>query len=398
MTARRRPTVAVVGAGIAGLAAAWELIVASDRAGAPAPIVTLFDSGDRIGGKLRSAEFAGRTVDLAADAFLARRPEATELCAELGLADQLVPVGATGASVWARGRLRPMPEGLNLGVPTRWWPLARSGILGPAESLAVARDLLPHRRGDRAFGDRPVGEIVGGRLGRPVVDRLVDPLIGGINAGGVDDLSAAATMPVLIAASLQPGSLMHRLGRAHPPSAEPSPPTGTPTETPTDGGTAPSPVFWSLAGSTASLAGQLAEALARRGATIRTGVRVDAVERRRAAGPGSGRWVLSLYDIGGHGTEGRPGEDSAPGRSDQLPVDGVVLAVPATEAAVLLAPLAPMAAGILSTVEYASVAVITMSLPPDRSGHHGAAPASSCRAPRPSTACPPSPPGAPIST
>jgi oxygen-dependent protoporphyrinogen oxidase len=353
VTARHRPTVAVVGAGIAGLAAAWELVVASERDGTPAPIVRVLESGDRVGGKLRAAEFAGRTVDLAADAFLARRPEATELCDELGLTDQLVPVGASGASIWARGRLRPMPDGLNLGVPTRWWPLARSGILSPAESLAAARDVVvPHRSGNAVFGDRSVGEIVGERLGRAVVDRLVDPLIGGINAGNVDDLSAAATMPVLIAASLQPGSLMHRLGRVR---AAGSPASGVsapsdPSPTSPDGRTAPSPVFWSLAGSTASLAERLAEALVRRGATIQTDTRVDAIERRPTGGPGPGAWVLSLHGAGDHGP------------SESLRVDGVVVAVPATEAAVLLAPVAPTAAGILSTVEYASVAVITMSL------------------------------------
>ena len=258
VTPEHRPTIAVIGAGIAGLAAAWEVLVASDRDGTPTPVVHVLESSGRIGGKLRSAEFAGRTVDLAADAFLARRPEATELCDELGLADQLVPVGASGASIWARGRLRAMPEGLNLGVPTRWWPLFRSGIISPAESLRAAGDLVrPHRGGSKTFGDRSVGDIVGERLGRPVVERLVDPLIGGINAGGVDDLSAAATMPVLIAASHQPGSLMHRLGRV----------PGAPSSPAADRDAA-APVFRSLSGSTASLAGQLADALVRRGVTI----------------------------------------------------------------------------------------------------------------------------------
>ena len=278
MTPRHRPTIAVIGAGIAGLAAAWEMLGAPERDGTPAPVVHILESSPLIGGKLRAAPFAGRTVDLAADAFLARRPEATQLCDEAGLADQLVPVGASGASIWARGRLRPMPTGLNLGVPTRWWPLFRSGILGPAESLRVAGDLIsPHRGGSEAFGDRSVGDIVGERLGRPVVERLVDPLIGGINAGGVDDLSAAATMPVLIAASHQPGSLMHRLGRV----------PGTPQ--PAAGPHPDRPVFWSLAGSTASLAGQLADLLVQRGATIRTGLRVDALEHRHEPGPGPGR-------------------------------------------------------------------------------------------------------------
>jgi len=263
-----------------------------------------------------------------------------------------VPVGASGASIWARGRLRPMPEGLNLGVPTRWWPLFRSGILSPAESIRVARDLVtPHWGGSETFGDRPVGEIVGQRLGRPVVERLVDPLIGGINAGSVDDLSAAATMPVLIAASHQTGSLMHRLGRV----------PGGPRSSPTTQDAA-SPVFWSLAGSTSSLAAQLADALVRRGVTIQTGLRVDAIDRRRSAGSGAGRWTLSLHDADRHENGKQSNATGTPDRRRPLDVDGVVLAVPATEAAVLLAPHTPMAAGILSTIEYASVAVVTLAL------------------------------------
>ncbi len=362
----RRPTIAVVGAGIAGLAAAWELVTAPDRDASAPPIVHVLESGRRTGGKLRSAEFDGRTVDLAADAFLGRRPEATELVDELDASGQLVPVGASGASIWSRGRLRSMPDGLNLGVPTRWWPLFRSGILSPAESLRVARDLVePHRGLGAAMGDRSVGEIVGERLGRPVVERLVDPLIGGINAGGVDDLSAAAVMPVLIAVSHQSGSLMHRLGRVRPSAS-----TGAAPATPSEG---PSPVFWSLTGSTASLATLLTEALLARGVTIRTDRRVDAIERRRPLGRGRPRWHLSLYDSGAgdraaHRDPGRNG--SGPDRTPALEVDGVVLAVPATEAAVLLAPHAPVAAGILSTIEYASVAVVTLSLP---SGAVGAA-------------------------
>jgi oxygen-dependent protoporphyrinogen oxidase len=351
----RRPTIAVVGAGIAGLAAAWELVTAPGRDGSAAPIVHVLESGRQTGGKLRSAEFDGRTVDLAADAFLARRPEATELVDELGVSDQLVPVGASGASIWSRGRLRSMPEGLNLGVPTRWWPLFRSGILSPAESLRVALDLVePHRGLGAAMGDRSVGEIVGERLGRPVVDRLVDPLIGGINAGGVDDLSAAAVMPVLIAVSHQSGSLMHRLGRVRPSGSTPATVA------------APSPVFWSLTDSTASLATLLTEALLARGVTIRTDRRVDAIERRRPTGRGHPRWHLSLYDSGAQDHETHPGSGRGGGDPDRTPaleVDGVVLAVPATEAAVLLAPHAPVAAGILSTIEYASVAVVTLSLP-----------------------------------
>ena len=327
------PTVVVVGAGIAGLAAAWELVAGQRGAGQPPPVVHVFDGADRVGGKLRSADFAGRTVDLAADAFLARRPEATGLCDELGLTGQLVPVGASGASIWARGRLRTMPPGLHLGVPTRWWPLARSGILSAAESARVARDLwAPDRHPDTDADDRSVGDIVAGRLGRPVVERLVDPLVGGINAGNVDHLSAAATFPLLLAMSRRPGSLMRHLrpAAAMPPGANPA---------------IAGPVFWSLPDSTAGLARSLADELVRRGVTIHLGAPVEAI---RSVDPtGGARWRVDFGD----------------GGPPALAADGLVLAVPAPGAAVLLAGHAPDAAALLGSIAYASVAVVTLSIP-----------------------------------
>ncbi len=185
------------------------------------------------------------------------------------------------------------------------------------------------------MGDRSVGEIVGTRMGRAVVERLADPLIGGIHAGSVDDLSAAATFPLLIGAAQQPGSLMHNL------RPRPVPPPAA--------GDVGRPMFWSLTDGVASLATTVGDALAAAGVEIRTGVQVDAVTRE------GDRWVLAT------GPRERRGR-SRPGR---LEAHGVVLAVDARRAGVLLAPVAPVAAGLLSTIEYASVAVVTLSLPPD---------------------------------
>ena len=319
LPAGERPVVAVVGGGIAGLAAAWELVSGPG----PAPVVHVLEAGSRVGGKLRSAEFAGRTVDLAADAFLARRPEATALCHELGLDDQLVPVGATGAGLWARGALRAMPEGLSLGIPTRWLPLARSGILSPAGALRAGLDLVrPHRAATDGPPDRSVGEIVTRRLGRQVTERLADPLIGGIHAGSADGLSAAATFPPLLAADRQRGSLMRRLGRPPTPGQQPTGPAPDPSGP-------PSPMFWSLDGGTARLAAELADAVAARGGVVHTGV---AVESLAAAPPGSPRWVLALA-----GRHDVPGARPSPDGAAVVAVDGVVLAVPAGQAAGLLA-------------------------------------------------------------
>ena len=121
---------------------------------------------------------------------------------------QLVPVGASGAAIWARGRLRPMPDGLNLGVPTRWWPLLRSGILEPGRVRPGARATWSSPAWAPAAGLSGTGRWAtssAGVSGAPVVDRLADPLIGGIHAGDADQLSAAATFPVLLAASHQSG-------------------------------------------------------------------------------------------------------------------------------------------------------------------------------------------------
>jgi oxygen-dependent protoporphyrinogen oxidase len=347
VTSSSPPTIAIVGAGIAGLAAAWELV--KDADGADQVQVHLLEAGERVGGKLRSADFAGRRVDLAADAFLGRRPEATTLCHELGLTEDLVPVGASGASVWARGRLRRLPAGLNLGVPTRWLPLFRSGILSPGESLRAGRDLVtPHRGDQTAPDDRSVGAIVGDRLGRPIVERLVDPLVGGINAGRVDDLSAALTFPQLLAASQQSGSLMRRLAQ---------PPAGAGGLPPPD----PGPLFWSLSGSTASLADSLAEALSRRGVTIHTCVRVRSIDPHPHNRPGAPPWQLALQSTDDPDQESADPLHDAP----SLRADRVILAVPAGEAAVLVGPHAPEAAVLLDSIAYASVAVVTLSVPTD---------------------------------
>jgi oxygen-dependent protoporphyrinogen oxidase len=136
--------VAVLGAGIAGLAAAWEL-----RADAE---VTVIDPGG-IGGRIRTTDFDGIPVDEGADAFITRTPSALQLCAELGLTDELVAPAAGRTLLWVGGRLRPVPEGLVLGVPARLGPLFRSGVLSPAGILRAGLDL--------ALPPTPIGEDIG---------------------------------------------------------------------------------------------------------------------------------------------------------------------------------------------------------------------------------------------
>ncbi len=310
--------VVVVGGGISGLTAAWELTGGSVHR-PDAPDVTVLEASPRLGGPLRSEVLGGRVVDLGPDGFLGRRPEALELCHDVGLAEALVPVAARGASVWARGRLRPLPEGHALGIPTRFWPTARSGIVGARGTLGLAHDaVLPRPDVRGPIGDRAIGPLVTRKLGRRVVDMLADPLIGGIHAGSVDDMSAAATFPPLLAAAQRRGGLMRAL-RAEVPAPDPDGP----------------PLFWALEGGMASLIGTLAAVLRTRGADVRLSSPVDVLERSS-----TGTWTLGA--AGG-----------------AFEADAVVLATPTPAAAALLRPHDDEAAGLLDSIDYASVVLVT---------------------------------------
>jgi oxygen-dependent protoporphyrinogen oxidase len=314
--------VVVVGGGISGLAAAWELS-GSAASQSDQPEIVVLEGSDRVGGALRSDELAGRVVDMGADGFLGRRSEAVDLCREAGLEDKLVPIAAHGASVWSRGRLRVLPEGHAMGIPTRFWPTARTGILGIGGSLALARDaLLPRPDVRGPIGDRAVGPLVARKLGRRAVDQLADPLIGGIHAGSVDDMSVAAVFPPLLAAAHRRGSLMRAL-RAEIPKPDPDGP----------------PLFWAIDGGMEALVEALVAALERRGVRLELSSAVDGLERNGSS------WTLT-------------------GRRE-IRADGVVLALPAPITARLLQPHDDEAAALLASIDYASVTVVTFRAPDD---------------------------------
>ena len=319
MTAEQapRPRVAVVGGGIAGLAAAYFL---RDVAA-----VTVFEGAARLGGKLAVSGIAGVAVDEGAEALLARRPEGTGLAAEVGLGGELRPAGPAGAAIWTRGQLRPLLRRQFMGVPADLDELAGSGIVSAA-GLAAAR-AGAQEAADQQAGDQAVSRYLGARLGPEVVDRLVDPLLGGVYAGRSDQLSFEATMPALAAATRdgQPVTVAaaRLLDSAHaPPGSGPS-----------------APVFMSLPGGLASLVPAVSAASA---ADVRTGAMVRAIERsacgwRLTAGSAHDPWFAEA--------------------------DAVVLALPAAPAGRLLAGLAGAAAAAagLAEVTTASMAIVTLA-------------------------------------
>lgn len=195
----------VVGGGIAGLASAWFL----ERRGFE---VEVHEASDRLGGKIATGNVEGRPVELGPDAFLARVHDGVELCRALGLGDDLVAPATGQAHLLLGGQLRPLPEGLVLGVPSDVFAVARSGVLSLA---GLARAFLePVLPGHPITEDASVGSVVRGRFGPEVFERLVDPLVSGINAGKADELSIDAVTPQLAALARRDRSLLLGARRA----------------------------------------------------------------------------------------------------------------------------------------------------------------------------------------
>jgi protoporphyrinogen/coproporphyrinogen III oxidase len=319
------PAVVIVGGGISGLAAAFFL-----RGRGLA--VTVLEGSARLGGKLAASEIAGIEVDEGAEALLARRPEGTDLIGAVGLAGQLVSPGTTAAAVWTRGRLRPLPRRQLMGVPAGLDELESSGILSPP-GLARAREDLRLPRTGRD-GDVAVASYVGARFGQELVDRLVDPLLGGVYAGRSDELSFEATLGGLAHAAREHRSLAEAAASLLPgPGARPGP-----------------PVFTTLAGGLGTLPAAVA---AGSGAAVRTGAMTRELARA-ADGDGDG--------IAGGGWQLTVGPTRSP---ERLHADAVILAVPARPASRLLAglPGAGPAAAALGEIDYASMAVVTLAYP-----------------------------------
>jgi oxygen-dependent protoporphyrinogen oxidase len=183
--------------------------------------VTIYEP-HRLGGKLKTSDFAGLPVDEGPDAFLTRTPAAVGLAESLGLTSQLVAPRAGTTMVYFAGRLHRLPAGLVLGVPTDLRALATSRLLGPLGAARAAWDLVAPRT---SIGeDASVDDLVAGRFGARVAKRLVEPLLGSIHAASTADLSAAATAPNLLEAARSSRSLLIGLKRQAPPSSGPRTP------------------------------------------------------------------------------------------------------------------------------------------------------------------------------
>ena len=334
--------VLVVGGGITGLTAGYRLAV--DH---PEIDVTVLEASNRPGGYLRTGPLDdpmldGLPIDAGADAFLVRVPWALDLCVELGIDTELVSPSARKASLWLDDALWPIPSPNVLGVPLDPETVA-PGLLAPADLERLAGDGVPDvpiggtlDRTPGTSGDLSVGAVIRACVGDRVFERLVDPLLGGINAGRADDLSCAVMAPQLLAPARSTEGLLAGLRRT---AAAPA-----------------APVFNSPAAGMERIVEALVAVL---GDRLRTGSPVTRLDRA-PDGDTSDRQVAGWVATTASGT---------------YRADSVVLAVPAHVAATLVAPHSDDAGEVLTGWRHASVALATVAfdradleVPADQSG------------------------------
>jgi oxygen-dependent protoporphyrinogen oxidase len=307
--------VVIVGGGIAGLAAAWEL-----RKRGLAPL--LLEQSARVGGVIVSERTDGFVIDGGPDSLLVQKPAGVELCGELGLSDRLVPtLPPRTAFVLRRGTLVPLPEASFLGLPTRMAPFLKSPLFSTRGKLRMATEVV---RARRAASDESIGSFMRRRFGDEAVDYLAEPLLAGIHAGDVDQLSIHALFPRLVELEQQHGSVLRGL-RA-----------GATNPRPADG------AFVSLPDGIAELPETLA----------------------RALGDGIVRCATPVAQISGVGPYKLTLDTDA-----AIHARSVIVATPAWAAARMLRSLDPPLAKLCDGIPYASTATIALGLRRDQVGH-----------------------------
>ena len=316
--------VVVVGGGVTGLAAAHRLVELARDARRPLDLVVLEGSG-RLGGTIRTEEANGFLLEAGPDSFISEKPWALALAERIGLGPRLCRTDDRFRRTYVvrGGRLRPLPEGFLLMAPTRLWPVLTSDVFSWGGKLRLGLDLVLPRRGPA--GDESLGGFVRRRLGRQALERVVQPLVGGIYTADPDRLSLAATMPRFLALEREHRSLILGLRRgAHGGEVHRA-----------------SGARWSLF---VTLAGGMEELVTALAARLPAGA-VRLAAAATAIAPSPSGWRIQLAG-------GPP-----------LEAHGVVLAGPAPAMATLTAGVDPALTRLLGEIHYASSASIALAYP-----------------------------------
>lgn len=319
-------SIAIIGGGIGGLATAFRLREYAKQTNT-ALHVTVYEAGDRFGGVIASSQEQGFTLEHGPDSIVRSKPAGIQLIKDLGLEERLIPTQEYArSSLIAKGRrLLPIPEGLYLLAPAKFWPFVTSPIISWPGKLRMALDLLlPRRRAD--LPEESLGEFVRRRLGREALERIAQPLVSGIYTADPEQLSLRATMPQFLDMERDHRSLilgMRKRAAEQAVAAARGPRYG---------------LFASLTGGLQTLVDRLLERLREPGCDLVLNTRIDTVVKAE-----SGGYTLALAD-------------------GYRQFDQVVLALPAHAAAKVTKHLDQVLSYKLATIPYAGVATINVAL------------------------------------
>jgi protoporphyrinogen/coproporphyrinogen III oxidase len=315
--------IAVIGGGLSGLSAAHRVLELSAAENRPVEL-TLFEAGDRLGGVIGTQQIDDYLVEMGADSFITNKLWALELCHRLGLEDQLIPTDEAyrRSLVLRRGRPVPVPEGFMLMAPAKIWPVLTSPIFSLLGKLRLGWEYFVPKRTETT--DESLAAFVRRRLGREALERLIQPLVGGIYTSDLEKLSLQATLPRFPEMERQHRSLI-RAARKQGGKAESS------------GSGARYGLFATLRNGVSTLFDELEKRIAAE-AQIQLEVSITAI--RPTNQQGRPRWRVEMQD----GTAAE--------------FDGVILATRAYQAADLVSGFDEPLAGLLKGIEYASSAIV----------------------------------------
>ena len=193
----RRPRIFIIGGGISGLAAAHRVVEESQRRKVAVDL-RLFESSDRLGGVIQTVRQEGFLLEGGPDSFITEKPWGLELCQRIGIEPQLIGTSENHRRTFIvrEGRLLPVPDGFYLMAPTKIWPVVSTPIFSWAGKIRMAADMvLPRRKVAHEGEDESLANFVRRRLGREALERMAQPLVGGIYTSDPEELSLRATMP-----------------------------------------------------------------------------------------------------------------------------------------------------------------------------------------------------------
>lgn len=317
--------VVIIGGGISGLAAAHRLVELNQSVQ-----VTLIEASPRLGGTLLTDQRDGFLLERGPDSFITEKPEAIALARRLGIESHLIETNSNHrrSFIVRNGRLRPVPEGFQLLAPSRIWPFITSGIFSLTGKARIAADLLLPRRSTNGVADESLASFVRRRLGREALERMAQPMVGGIYTADPETLSLRATIPRFLDMEKDHRSLilaMLRKARAQ---------SGT--------SGARYGLFLSFDNGMEVLVDALKKAIT--GCEVKLNTKVATIERDRG-------WRLRTD------------------KEETIEADAVCLAVPAYVAAQLLSHLNPSLSAQLNQIKYASTATINVAYPRDAIEH-----------------------------